>query len=419
MSKSTFFRQSGWLMIANLASGGLMWAVHFLSKKIPEAEYGTFGTLLAVVMCIPALPLQMVFAQQAAQALASGRERELSGKIRLIWLGTFGVWAVAAALVLVWQGAILSRWNLGSPVGLWLTLPVVLFSFWMPMFAGLLQGAQSFFWMGWVAIMSAIGRFGGAALIVFLLAANAAGMMAGVLLGLLAAVLVGVWQTRTLWLTSPAPFNWRGLLAQVLPLMFGFGAVQFFFTADTMFVKSYFTPEETGFYVAAGTLARALMWLVLPLAAVMFPKIVHSTAKSEKSDLVGMVLLGTAVLAALGAIGLWLVGPWVVRLVFKGSYVAVASAILPWYAWAMLPLSLAIVLVNNLLARGRYGVVIPLLVLAAAYGFALTRFHDTMLDVVKTLGVFNVLLCALCGWFTWMAKDSNTVPLQSSERVSV
>ena len=76
--------------------------------------------------------------------------------------------------------------------------------------------------------------------------------------------------------------------------MLGFGAVQFLFTADTMFVKAYFSGDDAAFYVSAGTLSRALMWLVLPLATVMFPKIVHSVARSEKSNLLGVVLLGTA-----------------------------------------------------------------------------------------------------------------------------
>ncbi len=78
----------------------------------------------------------------------------------------------------------------------------------------------------------------------------------------------------------------------------------FMFTADTMFVKAYFPDDDAGFYIGAGTLSRALLWLVLPLAAVMFPKIVHSAARSEKSNLLGMVLLGTGVLAATGALGL-------------------------------------------------------------------------------------------------------------------
>jgi O-antigen/teichoic acid export membrane protein len=195
-------------------------------------------------------------------------------------------------------------------------------------------------------------------------------------------------------------------------LMLGFAAFQFLFTGDTLFVRAYFSADETGFYVGAGTLARALMWLVGPLAMVMFPKIVHSTAKSQKSDLMGVVLLGTGVLAACGAVGLWIIGPWVVKLVYKEAYVQVGASVLPWYAWAMLPLALANVLLNNLLARSQFRVVAPLVVLAVCYGIALVVVGGRaggngapgLVTVLKTMGVFNLLLFAVCGWFTLRMK---------------
>jgi hypothetical protein len=162
-------------------------------------------------------------------------------------------------------------------------------------------------------------------------------------------------------------------------------------------------------------LSRALLWLVLPLAAVMFPKIVHASAKAEKSNLFGLVVLGTAVLAAGGALGLWLVGPVVVKIVYKSSYVAATAALLPWYAGAMVPLAMANVMVNDLLARGRFGVVPFMVALAAAYGFTLpwmlNHYPGKLVVVLQTLGAFNLLLFAVCAWFVW----GNPSKVQSPE----
>jgi len=186
--------------------------------------------------------------------------------------------------------------------------------------------------------------------------------------------------------------------------MLSFAAFQFLFTADTMFVKSYFSSDEAGFYVSAGTLSRALMWLVGPLAAVMFPRLVHSAAKSEKSNLMGLVLIGTAVLATVGAVSMSILGPFIVKIVSGQKFVAVASALLPWYAFAMVPLSVANVLLNNLLAQSSAKAVAPLCILAVAYGFALTRFHDSLQMVLQTMGLCNVVLLLVCAWFTWGVK---------------
>jgi O-antigen/teichoic acid export membrane protein len=294
-----------------------------------------------------------------------------------------------------------------NPTALWVTMVVILLSLWLPLFSGVLQGRQNVLWLGGSMILNGVGRMGVAALVVLALGGYAAGMMTGAMLGLLAAVSVALWQTRDLWSARAAPFNWRRLLAQVVPLMLGFGAFQFLFTADTMFVKAYFPGDDTAPYVGAGTMSRALMWLVGPLAAVMFPKLVHSAAKGQKSNLLSLVLLGTAVLAAGGALGLTLFGPWLIRFVYKPSYVEVAVKLLPWYAGGILPLALANVLINHLLAHAQFRIVPALVLLAGGYAFALTRCHDTFVNVLQVFAVSNLVLLALAAWFTWRRPASS------------
>jgi O-antigen/teichoic acid export membrane protein len=325
---------------------------------------------------------------------------------RLIWMGTTGLWLICAAVVLVFQQQILQRWGVSS-LSLWITLLVVLLSLWLPILWGLLQGQQNFFWLGWSMISNGVGRLTFAALAVLvLLHANATGMMSGVFLGMTAASLMAAWHSRSIWLLEPAAFDWRGITRQVLPLFLGFLGFQLLFTADTLFVKSYFSPADTDCYVGAGTLSRALLWLVLPLASVMFPRIVHSAAKTEKTNLMSVVLVGTAVLAIVGAVCLSILGPLVVRLVYKPEYVTLTSAVLPWYVSAMVPLAVANVLLNNLLARPAAQFIPSLCVIAVAlgYGFALSRFHGSLITVLKTMGIFNLVLLAVCGWFTWTGR---------------
>ena len=249
---AAFFRQSGWLMIANIGGGGMFYLVHLLSKKISPAEYGAFGVMLAVAMCVPNMPLQMVFAQQTAQARVTGRERALAGMLRWTWLGALGLALLLAAGVWWWQAQILSAWKLPDPAGLWITVAVVLFSLWVPMFLGVMQGQQNFFWMGWVNILNAGGRLGLAVLLVLFFAGGSTGMVTGVGFGLVVAVAIGICQTRSVWSLAVEKFAARELLAQVVPLCLGFGALQFLFTADTLFVKACFSGDETGFYVGGG-----------------------------------------------------------------------------------------------------------------------------------------------------------------------
>ncbi|MGA9776780.1 MAG: hypothetical protein WBS33_00755 [Verrucomicrobiia bacterium] len=407
---ATFFRQSGWLMMATIIQGAMTFGVHPLAKKISPAEYSIFVTMLMLTSLIPTMPLQMVFAQQTAGTLATNRGPQLSLMIRWGWLLTFIAWAIIALFVLAFQNRIMAGWELTSPATLWVTLAALLMNLWMPLFSGVLQGRQDFFWLGWATILGGVGRVALAVLLVLAFHTGATGMMFGAFAGLGAWAGIAIWRSRDLWLAKSEAFDWRGLFKQVTPLMLGFGACQFLFTTDTMYVKAFFPGDEMASYGVAGTLSRALLWLVLPLAAVMFPKIVHATAKSEKSNLLGIVLLGTAILAVCGAAGLCIVGPLVVKLAFKTGYIAETMKLLPWYTGAMIPLALANVLVNDLMARAKFKAVLPMVLLAVAYGFTLPamlhKFPGRMEVALQTLGVFNLLLLGVCARFTFFGSKS-------------
>ncbi len=401
--RASFFRQSGWLMVASIGGGILMYLVHLLAKKIPPGQYGNFGAFLTVAMVLPTIPLQMVMAQQTTRALANDHQRQLSGVLRMMVGVTFLVWLIGAVIVLVAQNTILERMKLGEAAGLYVALPVVLLSLWQPIFWGVLQGQQNILWLGWSMLGNGVGRLFVAALAVLVLHLYATGMVAGVLVGLVLSFLIAVWHTRNVWRLPSESFDWRGLLRQIVPLILGFLGFQILFTADTLFVKAYFPQVQADFYLSAGTMSRALMWLVLPLATVMFPRLVHSAARSEKTNLMGLVLVGTAVLSTVGAASLSLLGPFIVGIIYNQSYVAVAAAILPWYAFAMVPLAVGNVLLNNLLARPVIPRLFPPMVLLVAIGYmvALTQFHGTLVAVLQILGVCNALFLGVCAWFTW------------------
>src|ERR1051325_8224863 len=97
-----FFRQSGWMVIAAVAGGVFMSAVHVLvNKPMVRSEYGVFCTLLRVflLMGFPAAGLQAIFAQQTAAVLSDREERILSQTTRSVLRATFLLWLVIAVSV--------------------------------------------------------------------------------------------------------------------------------------------------------------------------------------------------------------------------------------------------------------------------------------------------------------------------------
>lgn len=401
--KSTFFRQSGWMMIATVVSGVFMSLVHGFSKILPQQEYSALGTLFQVLnwMTIPALGLQMVFAQQASAVITDVQKRQLVETARKVMKWTFCIWLIMVAAAFLGRNYFITALKISNPIALWLTVVIALLMLWRPILLGLLQGRQNFLWMGWAAIFDGVGRFFIVWVIVGQLHGWAAGALAGALIGLVASFSTAAWQNRDLRHEPGAQFVAGTWLKRVVPLTLGFGASQFIFSADLIVVQSHF--DETGAYVFGGTLARAIVLFTGPLAAVMFSKLAHSAARSQKSDLMGLTLLGTAILGCLAAVGLWITSPLVIRYGAKPEYLTIVPQI-SLFAWSMVPLALANVLLNNLMAHSRFKVVPALMTVAIGYWVALQYHHSSFKEVIQTLGIFSTLFLAVCMVFTWGVK---------------
>ena len=395
-------------MSATVVSGACMFLVHPLNRDLPPGEYSAFGTMLQLLqwLAIPAIGLQMMFAQLSAAAVTPDQKLQLHGAVRAVFKVTLGGWLALAGLLFFVRQPLTAAWELSSPLLLWLTLAIGLMSLWIPMFLGLLQGRQNFLWMGWTTMFNGAGRVIFCYLIVLALSASALGMMNGVLLGLGGTLLLAGWHSREVWTGPVAAFHWGDWLRRLTWLTLGFGSFLFLFSADVILIKAHFPAAEMDAYVAAGTLARAIVTFTAPLAVVMFPKIVQSLAHGRQTDTLKLTLLGALVLGATAAIGLTLVAPLVFRFVFP-AHVAIVP-LMPWYAWAMVPLVLANVLINDLMARSRFVAAPWLALVAVAYGVTLAFHHDSFKQVILILGGFNTLLLLVAALFFWIRRPAKS-----------
>lgn len=397
------------MMTATVISGVFMFLVHPLNRRLPEGEYSVFVTMLQVLqwLMIPSVGFQMVFAQLAAAAISKRQLVELHGAVRAVLKVTFGAWLTLAAGLLFVRRPLTEAWQLDSPLPLWQTLAMGLMTLWIPMFLGLLQGRQNFLWMGWTTVFNGAGRVVFCYVIVLLFSASAVSMMTGVLLGLLGTLAIAAWQARHIWTGPASPFKWAGWLRRLVMLSLGFGAFLFQFSADLILIKAHFAADQMDAYSAAGVLARAIVTFTAPLAAVMFPKIVQSVAHGRTTDTLRLTFTGALVLGALAATGLTVVAPLVFRYVFPAHTSIVP--LVPWFAWSVVPLALANVLINDLMARSRFVASPWLAFVAVAYGATLALYHPGLKQVVLVMGGFNILLLLVAAFFVWRSGAAGLI----------
>lgn len=398
--------------MATTASGVFMSAVHIVAARMEPAEYEVFATLLKVflLMSLPTVGLQVVFAQQAAGAHDALEQGRLATATRMVLRGTFLFWVLMTLGVAVFRAPIQGTLKITNAAALWFTAGLGLSSLWLPILRGLMQGVQSFGGLGWVAILDGLGRFLAVALIVRS-GGQAAGGMAGALAGQAVALGIAWWLTRDLWRGSPGAFAWRPWLGRVVPLTVTFSAILLMTCVDAVFVQSVFPSGQTRFYLAAQMIGVALVTFTTPLAAVMFPKLV--AARAEKSDALRLALGATFCICALAALACTLMPRLPLRIIyFRNPDFWQAAPLVPWFAWCLSPLILTNVLAGNLMARGRFGIAPWLGLVAMAYGATLLGLRPRLAGmelfaafkmVIGTLGGFSLVMLAVTLWFT--ARD--------------
>lgn len=123
--------------------------------------------------------------------------------------------------------------------------------------------------------------------------------------------------------------SWRPLIGRIVLLLVGSGLAASVIGGYPTLIKLLApTPDETDFGVLAAALmvARVPLLLLSPLQALAVPASVRLSSTDEGMHKLRRMLalgtLGTLVLAAVGALVGFLIGPWLIKLLFKAEYVA-------------------------------------------------------------------------------------------------
>lgn len=421
--KSAFFRESSWMVLATFVGGVCMFGVHFFGIKLSRDEYGILGLMLNIlnVITIPALALQTVFARQAASAVTPENEAVLRSTVKGVMKASFLLWL---ALLVVFLGAkpyLLSLWKLPSATPLYVVAGITLLQFWAPVLLGVMQGRQNFLWFGWANILNGAGRLAAVGLILTFVSASAAGATIGVMTGITATFLIGLIHTKDVLKGGSPNFRLGQWVVELIPLTLALGVTQFMLSADYLYFRANYSPEDSGPYNGAAMIGKGLVMFSAPLVMVMFPKVARNNATGTKSrSVLFYTLAATFGLCTLGAAGAtvaafmiqainanpsqWEFLPLTILGKLNSPGGAFMGQWVPWFVWCMLPLAMANVLLNNLIAQNKFRVLPWLIGVGVIYVLLLKWWGGSVKGIILALGTANVLLVAVTSLFTFPAR---------------
>jgi O-antigen/teichoic acid export membrane protein len=367
-------------------------------RILGSEDYGSLAALLGLlaVVLLPAGALQMAVSRDVSRRVASGEsagaEAFARRALRLAFLGTFPLIAVALALAAPLSD-LLNIDSVGLVVLAEMTLLTALVS---PVATGVLQGRQRFhalavlyvapfaFRLGVFAVAAALGyRLGGA-----VFATVASGIAASALaLGLIHQSLRGGTSTG-------ARADVRPFLRYLGPVAAGLIGIALLTHIDLLVVKARFSADEAGAYAAASAFARVGLFLPATILAVLFPRTAARQARGEQTqDILGRSLLATGGFCAALVIFYAATGAGLVSMTFGRDF-AEGGRVLAPFALAIGLFSLANILVGYHLSRGetRYAWIVGAGVLVQ--GVILAVVPSSLRGVVWSNVAIGVVLIA-------------------------
>ena len=375
----------GTLMVVGTFAGAVCNAgFHMVSGRLlPESAYGALVAMLGIVLAFsqPALALQNTLAHRIALLRQSGQTASVPAYFRR-WLPWPVLLLVPLLPILAWllRAPLSAFWHIDSRL-IVLTAAILPLSLGMSLFSGLWQGMQSFLWLAFAPQAWGVVRLTlGAALMLLgfrtatsALAAQFAGVLLVLLLGLLSLLRLPPSPKNARVLQAPVPgrtSSARYLLFSCLSLV-GYGLLMNFDTALAKHLYPADTSTTAGLFAKAATIARTAVFLPVPIAAALFPKVAtDGTLPPDTARLLRRALLYAGLLVAAAAAACLLLPqlPW---LILYGPCppddAPLAHSLVRALTLAMSPLALVYLLLNFEMAQNRFRRPLLLLPCAALY----------------------------------------------------
>ena len=407
------FRDSMLLLIGTQVANvfSLIFQVAMMRMLLP-AEYAVVTAMLGVFMTvfIPMGALMGTAAHFAARFVKSNESHKVKPMVLRVCRHLL-VPCVAICLVTVLaRRPLVAFFRLDSFAPIAVTAVSCCLAMYIPLFIGSLHGFQAFIKASLVrmalsGIRLTVGvgaaALGGTA--AWILGAHALGACASSIVGIIAlAGFCGTWRGNAPRIDGFYPYFLRHMIASV-----GYAVLM---NADVIMAKHYFPADQAGLFARVAMIGRIIIFLPMPVALAMFPKVVSS---GEADRGTGVTLLKAVIMVGVlvGGVALFCsLWPGLILRLFTGSQSSEMIPVLRILVWGLCPLSIAFVIMNYEVAQRRFKVAVPLVLCAALYVSGVTVWHQSFIQIVGVLAAASTMAATLCAaclpWRSLLSRES-------------
>lgn len=413
LAQDKLFRHSFILMsgaqISNVAN---MLFQMTMVRLLSDDSYGSMYAMLSLyaIITMPLGALGRTTSHFTAKFCKAAKPDAVLDLLKhlLFVFSIFGV--MALAVIFFYRYQLAGFFRLDNPILILITGVALFGALYQAVVGGILSGMQAFIWASAMGMIWSVLRFTIGAGLVAAGGDAPAALSAHALALWLTLCIVAFGLLKLLGKRkSPQREKLSGIYSYLFKYLFALAGYAVLMNADMPLVKHYFESETAGIFAKATMVARTIIFLPLPVAGALFPKVVSSGKTSRGSlrtlfkalFLVGMIVAvgGFACIVFTGTILNILVGGCPDTLVHLTRTMVLAFA----------PLCIVFVLMNFELAQNRFFIAIPLVLCATLYLVGVSYMHTSLYHVAWILGGVNtlalVLSIACLPWRSFLKKN--------------
>jgi O-antigen/teichoic acid export membrane protein len=391
------FVKHGTLVFSSTMLGSVfLYAFHFiLSRRLGVEQYGTLASLLAGILLVMVLSTvgTTIIARFAAEFAAVDDQGKLRRLCDVLVLWCTGIVVIAIMIGYALRGAIGDFLHIGDVGLIELTALAAALSIALPMLRGVLQGAQRFTAFAVSTLVEQVGRTLLAVLLV-MAGFGVIGAIGGIVIALFVTLGYTYASLRRNFSASPnrMRIDFRRLIittSGIAASIFGITTLTFF---DVVLAKHYLTAVDAGLYGAATLAGRVIYTVISFLPIILLPKAASRAARGESAIRLLLQAIGAALSFSAIALAIYGLFPATIIRMFAGpAYVGAAPLVFPLGA-ATAMLACANVVISYKIGLHRFDFIAPLLLVLLGEVIAISRFHASAQDIVRTLLVGHALV---------------------------
>jgi len=367
----------------------------FAGRLLGPSDYGIFGSLAAILYIVSVIggAITTSITKFASEFNARKEMGKLKGMLVSYSLKSAALGAVIAAIFLPLSAGLANALRIEDPFLIVILAVIFPFSFVSAVLGGMLNGLQRFEQLSATQVLNSLVKllFG---IGLVLLGFGVLGAILGLVFASIATLSASLFFLRCLFKEKSESVSGVKIVSYSIPVLASTALLAIMVNADIILVKHFFPSRDAGFYVAASTLTKVILWASGALLIAMFPKVSDMNAKnSSPAKLLRSTLCYILLLSFLTVALLFLAPKWVTVLVFGERFEEASALMLP-FAAAISLYSLSNAFIRYDLAVARFSFLYPLCLASACEIALIALFHSSLLQVIHVLIAINALLLA-------------------------